>query len=169
MDNQQETLYIAGLFEGEGSIQLNKILVYGKILQYRGNVQFTNTEPEIIQKFVDYCKANNWNRHVYTDKREGKSKICYVVTITKIEHRLAFLETISPYFVGKKRKEADVVIRFLRLRNALKRNENRRSEINGRYLPETSSFDTEQVGLYEEYKKIKGSPETTRIAPIIIG
>lgn len=168
MDNQQETLYIAGLFEGEGSIQLNKILVYGKILQYRGNVQFTNTEPEIIQKFVDYCKVNNWNRHVYTDKREGKSKVCYVVTITKIKDRLAFLETISPYFVGKKRKESELVIKFLKLRDALERNNSRRNPENGKYLKETTTFDEEQVGLYEEYKKIKGSPETTREAPIKI-
>jgi hypothetical protein len=168
MDNQQETLYIAGLFEGEGSIQINKILVYGKILQYRQAVQFTNTEPEIAQRFVDYLKANGWNYHVHIDKRENKSRLCYGVTITKLKDRQAFLERMYPHFVGKKRRESELSLKFLQLRLALE-NPHERSKTNGRFLPNVSSFDKEQIGLYEEFKKIRGSPETTREAPIQIG
>lgn len=168
MDNQQETLYIAGLFEGEGSIQINKINVYGKILQYRQAIQFTNTEPEIVQRFVNYLKVNAWNYHVHIDKRENKSRLCYQVSITKLKDRITFLEKLSPHFAGKKRKESELSLKFLRLRIALERNNNRRDEKTGKYAPETSSFDQEQIQIYEEFKKFRGSSETTRVAPVEI-
>lgn len=170
MDNQQETLrhYVAGLFEGEGCICLTKTLVYGKQLSYRAVVQFTNTEPEIVQKFIDYLKLKGYAHHIRVEKRPYRNnKTCYAVNITKKKDRILFLNEMTPIFVGKKRKESELAIALMNKVDELKVSV---PIVNtkGHYEKSTDRFP-EYEKIYLEYKKIKDSPETTCDTPIFIG
>lgn len=165
MDNQQETLryYIAGLFEGEGSIYIAKVMIYGKQLTYRGAVQFTNTEPEICQKFIDYLKIKNLNFHIRKDVRKGK-KTCYQIQITKSKDRRTFLEDIIPLMVGKKRLEAQIVIKLLDKIDELKVT---MPMVNTNGCYQKNNRFEEYEKLYQEYKSIKDSSETKCDTPFI--
>ena len=168
MDNQQETLkyYIAGLFEGEGSLNIGKILIYGKQLSYRGQIQFTNTEPEICQKYVDYLKLKNYSHHIRKDIRKDR-KICYQIVITKRKDKLAFLEEFTPLMVGKKRYEGKLLKELLEKIVELGVKSPTVNTL-GHYEKTTDRFP-EYEKIYQEYKKIKDSPETTCEIPTIVG
>lgn len=169
MDNQQETLnYIAGIFEGEGSIILSKVNCKQKFIQYRGIIQFTNTEPEICQKYIDFCKDNHFHIHVRRDERKSKpnSKICYQISLTRLEDRIRFLETLIPKFVGKKVDEGKIVLQFLNGRLEKYSKQKHRSK-DGKFRSGCkSSFDEKDELLYQKYKSIKGSSTTTRKNPV---
>lgn len=169
MDNQQETLkwYVAGLFEGEGSILIAKVNVYGKQLSYRGLIQFTNTEPEICQKYIDFLKSKNWSYHVRVDVRKNKHKVCYQIEITKKKDKIAFLNEMCQIFVGKKRKEGYLVLKLLHKIDELKETMPR-INTRGQYEKTPERFE-EYEKIYREYKEIKDSPETTCEAPTFVG
>lgn len=170
MDNQQETFkyYIAGLFEGEGSLNIGKILVYGKQLSYRAQVCLTNTEPEISQKFVDYLKLKNYSFHVRPDIRLNR-KTCYQINITKKEHKIAFLEEMTPLFVGKKRQESEVILNLLKFITNERKVREEDKDKKGRYIKGSNEYFDRCDDFYLQCKELKRPPTTTRDAPIFIG
>lgn len=155
MDNQQETLkaYIAGLMDGEGSFYLYR-LPYKKRFQYRAYVVFTNCDPTLIKKVIDFCRYNQINYHVNTDIRQKGHKICYNFAVTSQDSRIRFIDLILPYMNGEKVEHARLVRDFLILRKL--------------YRPTRTKQDhPDTITIYEQYKKLKGSSETTRKAPVI--
>jgi hypothetical protein len=168
MDNQQETFrhYIAGLFEGEGSLYIGKVMIYGKQISYRGQVQFTNTEPEICQAFVDYLKLKGYCHHIRKDVRKNR-KTCYQIMITKRQHKIAFLDEFIPLFLGKKKQEAELIKQLLVLIDS---NVTNKPLVNtkGKYEKTTDRFP-EYEKLYQECKNLKRSSETTCDTPTLVG
>ena len=168
--NTQETLiaYTAGLFEGEGSVMLSKINYKQKFIQYRAAIQFTNTEPELCQVFIDTCKKLDIHLHIHTDIRKNKpnSKTCYQISITRLEDRVKFIEFFSPLMHGKKRREMDIVLKFSKRRLELYKTFKMKHGEDGRFKSGCKTSFTAQDALdYLEYKKIKDSSETTRKIP----
>jgi hypothetical protein len=175
LDNQQETFkaYIAGLFEGEGSIHMGKLLVNkSKTVSYRANANFTNTEPEICDAFVRYLKERDLHYHLETEKRkDGKNrKVCYKISLTRVGDRKRFVEELLPYFVGKKRREGEILIRFCEKRLEIYKNSDFRRADDGRYRSgcKSSFDDPEYEELLLEMKALKGSSETTCKTPVFI-
>ena len=172
MDNPQETYvsYIAGLIDGEGSFYLYKVKTRSWE-SYRACIQFTNTDPELVQAFVDFCKQNLIGYHIYTDKRIGKAKRCYQVQVTTMDSRIRFIELIKPYLRGIKRYESELVYRFIQ--NRIRKNKEHvqaKDPKTGRIMASTkSNHDAEDIALYDEYKTHKGSSTTTRETPINFG
>ena len=105
IDNQQATLsYLAGLFEGEGSVIISKISIKGN-LNYRAAVQFTNTEIELIKAFASFCDDNNITYHIRGDERpKRKAMVCYQLAPCNTDGRIKILELLSPYFRGVKKE-----------------------------------------------------------------
>jgi len=164
--NTQETLmYIAGLFEGEGCVMLGKINYKQKFIQYRANIQFTNTEPELCEAFLDICKKYGFHYHVRADIRKNKpnSKTCYQIGLTRLEDRVKFIELFKPLMKGKKRLEMDIVLRFSKRRLELYKTFKMKHGEDGRFRSGCKTSFTAQDEIdYLEYKKIKDSSETTR-------
>ncbi len=177
-DNQQETqkAYIAGLFEGEGSIHMYKLNIRGNATSYRGNIQFTNTDKAICKKFIDFLKEYKLSYHIRTDRR-GKTKkggklkkICYQIQITRIKDKVNFLEILEPYFIGDKKSYMQIVNKFLKRRLNIFKNYKRETGRDGRFKSGCkSSFNEIDEKLYNEYKKLRESSETKCETPIIIG
>lgn len=153
MDNQQETLtaYIAGLMDGEGCFVLYRIQ-HRRRYQYRGYIGFTNTDPPVVQRVIDYCVLHEIRYHVNTDIRAHGHKICYNLYITAQEDRIRFTELLLPWLTGQKAAEATLLRDFLVERRL--------------HRPTRSTPDSlVAISIYEQYKKLKGPSETTRGTP----
>lgn len=163
LDNQQDTqtAYIAGLFEGEGSILMNKLNMR-QYVQYRCNIQFTNTEVGVNKAFIEFLKSNDLHYHVRADHRKDR-RICYQITITRTKDKIAFIEKLKPYFVGIRKEISDIALKFLSMRMKFidGNNGELRDKENGRFKLGTSSFTEEYEELLQQYIKLRESSETT--------
>ena len=118
--------------DGEGSFSLSVVNSRG-IENYRADVTFTNTDPELIRHIVKYLKKHKLNHYIRGDVRKNK-KTCYQVSITKLEHKIIFIELVKEYLVGDKRYEAELVEEFCKSRlNCLKSYKATRDE-KGRFV-----------------------------------
>jgi len=171
IDNQQATFvsYIAGLMEGEGSFLIIKCLYKGW-LNYRGVVMLNNTDPDIIQEFVNYIESigiKKWIKGL--DRRPKNRRICYRVEIKQIDSRIKFIDSILPFMRSKtKIEQAKIVKEFScyrkeqnQAKNIIRNNQGQ--FINGGHKKMTDK-DKE---YYERYLKTKESSETTRRIPHI--
>lgn len=174
MENTQGTLqYIAGLFEGEGSVSLSPIRARtrkGKEMeQIRSAVYITNTDTKLISAVRDFLKQNNWSYFIRTDIRPGR-RVCYNLQLTKQSDRLAFLETILPHLIGEKKELAKVVITYLKYRIELSKKWQAERGGEGQYKTGVGSSYTEvEPKLYQQYKSLKNSSETKCKIPVTFG
>lgn len=173
MDNKQVTLtnYIVGLFEGEGSVALTKIMATSnqgkKMAQIRSNVYFTNTDRNLIQTIVDFFKDNNWSYYIRPDIRVGR-RVCYSIQLTKQAEKLSFLEMIKPIIKGDKKKEAEVVIDFLKHRIELSSTWQKERGGDGRYRTGCgTSYGEKDENFYKQYKQVRDTSETTCKTPVL--
>jgi hypothetical protein len=105
--------YIAGFFDGEGTIHVSPYSRKGKRKgekSYQIVVRVGNTNRRIlenIQSWLDYG-------YIFDDPTPRK-KPFYVLIINHQEDKLKFLELILPFLI-EKRNRAELVIEFLKLR-----------------------------------------------------
>jgi len=174
MENTQGTLqYIAGLFEGEGSVSLSPIRARtrkGKEMeQIRSAVYITNTDVKLIQIVIDFLKQNNWSYYVRTDIRPG-NKVCYNLQLTKQAERLDFLKLLLPHLFGDKKQLAEVVISYLEHRVKVAKQWQVERGGDGQYKTGVGSSYTEvELKLYQQYKVLKDTSETKCKIPVTFG
>lgn len=164
MDNQQETLqYIAGLFEGEGSCWITRFTSGQGHKIHRADISFTNTEPEIIQLYVDFLKKHNIKYHLRTDVRKNrKHKVCYEVKLTSHQSKLTFMEMLQPLMAGIKKKQMEFATELISCQQSRQRERSN----TGRYLPVTyEDLDS----IYDRWKAMQESSETKRRVPVQFG
>lgn len=100
-----ETSMIAGLWMGEGCLELHAAPYRETILGYRmyPRVHFTNTDGDLIQAFGDWLMANGipkYCRHYYLPK--NRINKCYIITVSKWRSVLKFLDLVEPFLIGNK-------------------------------------------------------------------
>lgn len=104
---EAELAYIAGIFDGEGTITLhitpNKARVYP-------NVAISNTDSCI----VEFCQAIIGGS-IRLSPRPKNQKTTLILT-PKRSHLPMILESLVPYLVAKK-KVAELLLRYIRLRD----------------------------------------------------
>lgn len=87
--------YIAGLFDGEGSVGIYE-LNHPKRIEFTYIATVTNTDKKIL----DFLKAT-LGGHVVLEKRQGKSRDCYK-WYAKGELAVDFFHTIHSFTITKK-------------------------------------------------------------------
>lgn len=110
------TGWVAGLFEGEGSIILNKIKVRKN--SYRVMCVVSSTDKDVIESFYNYLGFGKINGP-YKPSSTGR-KLRYTWDVQNQKECLKFLKLVYPYLHSRRATKALEVITFLeeRLTNA---------------------------------------------------
>jgi len=143
-DNQQATVseiekaWLAGLIDGEGSINCN--YPNGKNNSPSPRLTITNTDFELIEKAVSICQRIGGNPHVQekprTNPKHSKAKDILILGHSKL---LKILPAVMPYLTGRKGEAALALYRFCESR-ALKGNINKLSNADRLYSEEEISL-----------------------------
>lgn len=169
MGNQQEIAYIAGLFEGEGSINITRQPVKVGNVQYRQQVNISNTDKGVIDKTINFLKFHKLDHHVAIHYKKG-SKPCYQISLTTYKSRLKFLKMIIKHLAGIRKERAQIMIEHINYRTNQKiRWKRRGAQENMGDIPNTKPKWTEKDRVfYERYRETRkaSSSETKRDAPI---
>ena len=109
MFTERELAWAAGLFEGEGTIRINKATSrnYGHVM-----VSVTNTDPEVLEFFQARWPA--YMKKVWTrpDQRDAWA------WVTAARKAMAFLDAIEPYIVtARVRNKLQVARQFQALKS----------------------------------------------------
>lgn len=118
MDNKHATpidlAYLAGLFDGEGCIAIQKCRFKNGSMSYGVNVKVTNTDSNLIEKIQSIYLSLNINPLIRTHYRNQNNswKDCFDIYLTKRDNIKILLEAILPYLVGK-RARAILMLRFI--------------------------------------------------------
>jgi len=113
MGNQHATslAWLAGLFDGEGSIQIRKDHRV-RSGRFTPRVTLASTDPNIIERVQSIMMQLGVTPHVYEQDRAEYKKVCFHIQTNKRAHVRAFINAVLPYLVGK-RARALMMLRFL--------------------------------------------------------
>ena len=120
-ENPQATVvdlaYLAGLWDGEGYIGINKNLRKGSYRHSKFDLTavmtLVNTDLNIINKCVQILDYHNISAHLrFQDDGHPKHAVRYNVTISKKSAMKRLLELLIPFLVGK-RSRAELMLRFI--------------------------------------------------------
>lgn len=147
MDNQQErqceNAWLAGLWEADGSFSINKCQNQGKFIQYQFNIQFVNTDIDLIMAVKDILKRNNVGYYEFCRIQTGLGKLMkYEIRIQGFKRCLNFLSLVLPYLRGIKKQRAIAIDKFIRYRLA---------------LPKQQRYSDIEHGMYDAYLNIESS------------
>ena len=152
MDNQQATdiklIYLAGLMDGEGCFTINLIRARKSTPRYKATIQFTNTDVNLVNFFIDFCKKRNLV--TYTRVRTGnkRRRDCYDVKITSLKSMKTFCEMIIPHLIGKK-SEAEIVLKFINSRMKRTKEYMKTRNNRGQFEGGFSSYTDEDISLHQ--------------------
>ena len=113
---QAELGWLAGLWDGEGSITMFRHYEQGRERHYVPVVCLTNTDPTIINHAVALLDRLGVRMRVgILRKSDGKNAECYQIITNKHSVIGRFLKSLSPYLIGK-RPQAGLLLRFVNSR-----------------------------------------------------
>lgn len=123
--SKTERAYLAGLWDGEGSITLCKSIRKEKKnykSRLNASIVFTNTNLEIIEWVEKRLAMIGATFHRYTvsvknnpEKWKSRSKDCYRLTARNRESVERTLKMLIPFLIAKK-EQAQIVLAFVRSR-----------------------------------------------------
>lgn len=111
MLSDTEKAYVAGIVDGEGTLQIQTHRVKTKSrLGYliTGHVQIPNTDKKLIDWILlKYPNATSWHKN----PRKKEHSESWVVVITKQRDIISFLDDVYPYLIIKK-EHAEILKSF---------------------------------------------------------
>lgn len=181
MDNPQATDaelgWLAGIIDGEGwlgmSIETEHWYRIGQNTRQKSikvEIKVTNCDPEIVVKTAQIMQKLGVNPYIRQPKVELKAnhKIHYEASTKRMAPVQRILQAIRPYLVGSKAERADLILRFIELRQANPGvpNPAYADGATGRKGPRTiRPYTAEELDLVEQCRALqsrKGASETTR-------
>ena len=173
MDNQQPTrlterdlAYMAGLFDGEGTIGIFKVQFKSKPAKtFRPVIQFVNTDLRLIAIFTNIAKALGCTYYIHADHKNHRLKKCYTVQITRLHMQQSWLKTFIPFLVGK-REQAELQLAFVERRMDLNANNASVKDRKGKLILGFGHAKHDEVDeeFYEKVRVLnRGGSETTRV------
>jgi len=115
--SEAEKGYLAGIIDGEGTITISEVRSR-KEHEYRPEIIITNTSDKLINHIINLLKKSGLD-YFYVPNKQNKKlkrrKPLREVRITSHARVLAFLQMLLPYLILK-RRQADIVINFIRSR-----------------------------------------------------
>lgn len=177
IDNQQDTrlternlAYMAGLFDGEGTIGIFKVQFKSKPNKtFRPVIQFVNTDLRLIMIFRGIADALGCTYYIHADHKNHRLKKCYTIQITRLAMQVIWLETFIPFLVGK-REQAELQLAFVKRRIELNANNASVKDRKGNLIPGFghAKHDNVDEEFYEAVRGLnRGSSETTRVPPSV--
>lgn len=106
--------WLAGFLEGDGSVALNKQPVGKGRVVYVPMVRFTNTDALIIENCEKILKEINVGCYFFCKKT--KNGLAFDLTVKGFKRVKELLPHLIPHLVGKKRKEAELVLEWIHSR-----------------------------------------------------
>lgn len=107
--------WLAGIWEGEGSILLYSRPVNENRMQITPSVTVTNTDVVImnkVRKIVESLGCNfSWRE--YRPKGKASYKLCYRLSSSHAENIKKFLEAVLPYMHGEKKAYGETLLSFV--------------------------------------------------------
>lgn len=136
MTEAQLIPYLAGFFDGEGTISLGRYKNDGG--GYRLAIAVSQNERSPLEMF-----QATFGGRIYEQKWEKAQRAFYSWQVTNRVDRLKCLEMLSPFLIVKKR-EAEIALAFLR------------TMVRSRYdVAEKVGWTAVRTAMYDEMKTIK--------------
>lgn len=158
MEKQIKLAWLAGIWDGEGSITIFRHKEKNGSVKLKPCLVLTNTDINIINEAVKILDSYDIKFHVI-DYTRPKSKRIYQLTTSKLSNLEKFCETITPYLVGKK-SQAELLYRYVKLRiDKIKIAGNNKHAIR---------YDEEELALQIKLQALNHrgeSPETKHLTP----
>ena len=98
--------YIAGFFDGEGSI----FIAWNSRGTLRLGLSFTNTNLEVLNQIKDFF--GDGCGYITISSRRPQYKLCYTLTIRRKESLRRVITSMYPYLIVKA-EQADIALDFL--------------------------------------------------------
>lgn len=170
MSNQQETrlterelAYMAGLFDGEGTIGIFKVQFKSKPSRtFRPIIQFVNTDLRLVNLFRGIADRLGCTYYIHADHKNHRLKKCYTVQITRLSMQKVWLETFIPFLVGK-REQAELQLAFVTRRIELNANNASVKDRQGKLIKGFGHAKHDEIDeqFYEKVRGLnRGSSET---------
>jgi hypothetical protein len=123
--NIQNLSWLAGLWEGEGSVSIFKNTRETGTTKLTMTLTIVNTDPALILEVLKIADELGVTFHMFENKHDNpKWANSYQLTNRKLETNKIFLEAILPYMRGQKKQITELALRFIDSRLA-KLSENR--------------------------------------------
>lgn len=136
--------YLAGFFDGEGTILITRRYDGNRGCRYYLSVRIANTCLEILND----CQSV-WGGYIYKVKRaenHHKQAYCWYINVAKAE---IFLRDMLPY-LRVKREEAEIALAFREKQAELNNQRKMRSRVGGEY----NSYNANDYKLLAEYREM---------------
>lgn len=121
MPTKEELAYLAGLWDGEGTITIFKNRSNNGYEKLCPTLGIVNTDLEIINAVLSILDKLKVSFHIFEKegKKKDKHKLCYQLTSRNSRYIEVVLQAMLPYLRGKK-SQAELVLRFVKKRIVLK-------------------------------------------------
>lgn len=151
--NIQKICWLAGLWDGEGSIT-----IFYHSGKFKPQLCLTNTNVEIINEAVKILDELEINMHIVEYSRP-KSKKIYQLTTSKLSNLIKFCDIFTQHLIGKK-SQAELLKRYALSR--LKKRENTTS------WGQNTKYDDDEIKMEKDMRILNRrgeSSETIRLTP----
>jgi len=156
--NNEKLAWLAGLWDGEGSITAFRHKEKGGNIKIKPCLVLTNTNVELINEAVKILDTLDIRMHVI-DYTRPKSKRIYQLTTSKLSNLKKFCHVLTPYLIGKK-AQAELLARYVDAR--LSRIES------GNGWNQNTKYSDEELSMQEALQALNHrgeSSETIRLTP----
>jgi len=179
MDNQQATEaelgWLAGIIDGEGWLGMSIETEHWYRLGYntrqksiKVEIKVVNTDPAIVEKTAEIMRKLDVNVYIRCTHPKGVKMPVYEASTKRMAPVQRVLQAVRIYLVGTKQLRADLILRFIELRQANQGVPNPAYADNakGRRGPRTiRPYTAEELELVEQCRALQarsGASETTR-------
>lgn len=156
MDNQQgndlnETIYMAGLFDGEGYIGLIKGTAKKGYAQMSPRIDFANTSPIGVDDVICFLARHDINHHVAWKTLQKNWKPAGHVVISNMYPCQKLLKTLLP-FLRIKRNQAILLLEFV---------EDRISKMSSGFCKKEQKYTERNYEIYNQLRVLNRKGKET--------
>jgi len=117
MPNIEKLSWLAGFWEGEGSVSIFRNKRETGTMKLTMTLTIVNTDPSLILEVLKIADELGVKFHLFEMKRDNiKHATAYQLTNRRLESSKIFLEAISPYMKGQKKQISELALRFINSR-----------------------------------------------------
>jgi len=152
MVTETDRAWLAGIWDGEGSISLFSNNEHNGSVKLKPVVNMVNTDLAIINKVLDILEQAGCKPYIVNrphSKKNANHRDVVEIKFSSIPSIIPALELMVPYLCGTKRAKAEILLRYAK----------RRAD---KFAVGDRTYDEDDWNDYEQIR----SSETTREAPV---
>lgn len=153
MVTETDRAWLAGIIDGEGSINLFSHQEKSGSTKIKPVINFVNTDMAIVNKAISILTKAGCNPYIVKRiHKDTRHKDCVEVKATATLQVAKWLELVLPYLYGIKKAKAEILLRFVNRRTA-KREEVGRNDL--------AKYDAEDWNDVYEFRSSTTTRETS--------